>query len=184
MNHRIAKRLEAMISAFDAHNIFDLKRIGNDAISDAVLENSKPMAQVSVISYSLYKMLSKRHFVESPRWKKVSDGIVHSLQNALESVLRGQEWRLTASLEDAISKIDEIDLELSNYARGIHEKAKVKQASTAYAMGMSLNQAAELTSADRNDLQRYIGVTRIHDEQPITHGIAERLNSFKEVLSK
>src|SRR3989338_4036505 len=108
MNHRIAKRLEAMISAFDAHNIFDLKRIGNDAISDAVLENSKPMAQVSVISYSLYKMLSKRHFVESPRWKKVSDGIVHSLQNALESVLRGQEWRLTASLEDAISKIDEI----------------------------------------------------------------------------
>ena len=183
MDPRLTGRLSALIGAFENKNPFDLKRIGNDAISDAVLNNSMDLAEVSVTAYSLYKMLTKRHITQSPRWKKIGESVLASLRRALEEAEKGNGNAFRKSLGGATGKIEEIDYDLSNFARGIREKAKIKQASTAYAMGMSLSQAAELAGAERNELQRYIGITRIHDEQPATKGISERLKAFREALS-
>ena len=182
MDPRLPKRFEALIHAFYAQNPGDLKRIGNDAISDAATNNDSELAAISVISYALYKMLTKEHFTQSPRWPKISQSITSSLQKCLNAIESGNIAYFEKSMKSAIGQIKEIDDELSNYARNIYEKAKIKQASTAYAMGMSINQAAELTQANRSELQRYIGVTRIHDEHPSGKGIVQRLSILKNTL--
>ncbi|MEM4327213.1 MAG: hypothetical protein QXZ13_03555, partial [Candidatus Diapherotrites archaeon] len=87
-------------------------------------------------------------------------------------------------LKETIEKIEEIDQNLSHYAKAMYEKAKIKQASTAYALGLSLSQAATLTGANKKELQKYIGITRIHDEEPYKESIAERLSVLRNIIGK
>ncbi len=182
MDHRLVKRLEALIGAFEARQAQDLKRLGGGIIEQAVLKNDESLAKVSVIAYALYKILSKDHFVQSGQWPKISQSISQSLLKSVQALEKNDNAGFAKSLDSAIERIQFIDSELSNFAKDIYGKAKIKQASTAYAMGLSLSQAGSLTGADRKELQRYIGSTRIHDEQPAGLGIEQRLRNLKEVL--
>jgi len=182
MQLKIPKRLDTLSKAFQARRTQDLKRIGNDNIKEAVLESDSKLAKMAVISYSLYKILSKDHFLRSKRWPKVSESIVNSISKSIQAIEKNNEKAFNKHLDNAIDEIQFIDNELSNYARNIYEKSKIKQASTAYALGMSLSNAAALTGADRKELQLYIGATRIHDEQKVKKGISERLKTLKELL--
>ncbi len=183
MQHRLRNRTDAILTAFQAKQAQDLKRLGNDSIEEAAVENDSELASLSVIAYSLYKILTKDHFLKSRVWPRLSQGIGNSLKKCLEAALKQNEAMYTKNLNNVISEIREIDDELGHFAKNIYEKAKVKQASTAYALGLSLSQAASLTGADRKELQMYIGTTRIHDEQHATKPIHERVERLRELLN-
>ena len=184
METTITGKLEQMAFALQDANARELKSLGNSLIGEAALRNDKDAALLSVISYSLYKMLTKEHFTRDPVWKKVTQTLNSSLLQALDAAKRNDTSDFSKNLANSIEKIERVDNELSNYARNIFEKAKIKQASSAYAAGLSLKLAAELTGADSKDLQKYIGATRIHDEQPGTKNIEQRMRSLREVLGK
>ncbi len=184
MHHSTAKTLHALLNAFREKKPFELKAIGNSAIRRAAIQDDRILAEISVISYALYKILSKDHFVKSSKWPKVEESISGFMSKSIDAAERQDSEALKMHLRNALQSIEKIDSELSNYAENLREKAIVKQASTAYAMGLSLSQAASLTGADKKELQKYIGFTRIHDEHPAKKGIAERLLVLKEVLGK
>lgn len=184
MQPRLVQRLDALSKAFSAGNIYDIKRIANDSISDATISSDQDMAKISVISYALYKMLTKEHFIQSPKWNDVLASITESLQRSTQAAMQDKHRSFKRNLKDTIEKIESIDNELSHFARNIYEKAKMKQASTAYALGLSLSQAAELTGAERKELQHYIGETRIHDEEPSTSGIKKRMAALTEAVGR
>jgi len=180
----LMKRLEALMAAFRAGKAQDLKRLGNISIERAVEGGDTNLAQLSVISYALYKILSKDHFVKSKKWEAIARSINSSLAKAQGALQKDKIPEFSQSIENTAKSIREIDDELSNYAQGIYSKARIKQASTAYASGLSLNRAAELTGADSRELQRYIGFTRIHDELPPSVGISGRMKMLKGMLGK
>jgi hypothetical protein len=181
MQPKLAQRLDALSKAFSAGNIYDIKKIANDSINDATISFDHDMAKIAVIAYALYKMLTKEHFVQNPKWKEVAASITISLQKSTQAALQGKHRSFKRNLKDTIQKIENIDDKLSHFAKNIYEKAKMKQASTAYALGLSLSQAAELTGAAKKELQHYIGETRIHDEEPTTTGIKKRIIALKEI---
>ena len=184
MNEGLLKRLETLADAFREERALDLKRIGSKSIREAAERGDTWMAKLSVISYSLYKMLSKDHFVKSPRWGEISRNIKSEIAKASEALEGNDLEAFNTSIDNAVKSIERTDDELSNFAKNIYGKARIKQASTAYAIGLSLNQAASLTGADRKELQKYIGFTRIHDEQPAHVGIGERMKMLREMLDK
>jgi len=55
-------------------------------------------------------------------------------------------------------------------------------ASSAYAFGLSLGSAADLTGADSKELMQYIGATKIHDEEEIELNISQRIKKFSGLL--
>ncbi|MCR4368666.1 MAG: hypothetical protein NUV67_02040 [archaeon] len=177
-----AIRLEAMQMAFEAQNQQDLKRIANDSIKDAAMEDSQELAGIAVVAYSLYKILSKDHFVNNPAWPRVNAAIIGALKKSIFALARGSKKEYEKNMASVALEIRGIDDRLSNYAQNIFEKGKIKQASTAYALGLSIGQAAWLTGAQRKALQEYIGQTRIHDEQPPAKGIARRLEELRKGL--
>ena len=177
MDPKLWKRLDAVTKAFAARKTPDLKQIGR------AVENDPELALVSVVAYCLYKMASKNHFVKNRRWPRVVEIILGNLKKGRSAAEQGDEARFTRNLASIVGEIQFIDHELSNYAKDLFEKAKIKQASTAYAAGVSLSQAAALTGADRKELQKYIGITRIHDEQEPLYSIQERLAKMRELLN-
>jgi len=90
---------------------------------------------------------------------------------------------LIQKLKSAINHIRDIDSELGNYAQNVYEKAKVKQASLAYSYGLSLAQSADLTGADKKDLQSYIGFTKMSDEESEQKSIYTRVKELGEWLN-
>jgi hypothetical protein len=73
---------------------------------------------------------------------------------------------------------------MGNYVSNLYEKARIKMASSAYGLGLSLSQAAMLTGADKKQLLNYIGITKMHDEIKETKGIASRIKSLKKALEE
>lgn len=182
VDSKLLSRVEALAKAFEARKTYDLKRLGEDSIKESVLENNIHLASISVIAYALYKIVSKEHFTSDSRWKTVNEIILKSLRESKEAVEKNDFHLLEKRLNIIVKEIQVIDDQLSNYARNVFEKAKIKQASTAYALGLSIGKSAELTGADYKDLQKYIGITRIHDEHITRFSMKERLKTLKGLL--
>jgi len=182
MDSRLPKRIESLSKAFQSHKAYDLKKMGRDYIEDAAVDSDKDLAAISVIAYCLYKMTTKNHIMNNPRWKIVSQTITKKLNSAKIAAEKNNQNELHTQLQNTIGEIEFIDNELSNYARNVYEKGKIKQASTAYASGLSLSQAAALTDANKRELQEYIGATRIHDESLDKIEMQERLEKLRRII--
>ena len=176
------KTLEKLRNAFRRKNTSALKRLSNRAIEQAALTEDADLVNISLIAYALYKLVSKPHILKSEQWKQFVEDVDGDLQEAIE--LKGKSKPIRELLEkDIISDIAEIDSAVGNYARDIVEKARVKQASRIYAMGLSLDKAISLTGADRFQLLQYIGSTVIHDRPYTkTQSVIDRYRKTKEIL--
>jgi len=162
---------------------FRLKALSKELIEEAALNNDKLKALMALIAYSLYKLCSKAHVLESPKWKFAREQILQHLDKGIVELRAKKFKEFELELQKAVEDISKIDSEISNYAVAVFEKAKTKLASTAYSFGLSLGQAAALTGAGKKDLLNYIGFTKMHDEAGVSLGISERLKKLKEVLA-
>jgi hypothetical protein len=176
------RKLEAIKKAFQEGKLIKLKDLANDCIKQAVVKNEQVWAELSVISYSFYKILTKKHIKGNPKWPATKKRIVESLNEALDALDDYDLARFKASLSQVVKNIFSIDKKLGHFVQTIYDKAKVKMASSAYALGASLAKASELTGAPRDSVQRYIGFTTIHDELKEKKGIAQRLKRLKELM--
>ncbi len=169
---------------FSEKKVLDLRGLGNRLIREAALSNDYAKAELGVIAYSLHKIETKSHFVRSPQWGKIKQAISFELSNAINATRENDAAALMGALKKVIIHIMNIDNELGNYAQGIYEKAKVKQASLAYSYGLSVAQSAALTGADAKELQNYIGFTTMHDEELEIKSIKQRVNEMKKLLEE
>ncbi len=179
----IASKTSLIRIAFNKKDSSRLGKLTYELIKEAVFSNDKIAAKLSLVSYALKKLLSKRHIRESDNWVKVKQEILKNLDYAVEAIRFGNIKNFDSSLKKIMQETLNLDEKIGNYVINLMEKAKLKQASTAYALGLSLNQAASLTNADKFELQNYIGVTKIHDEQASEMKLIERINSLKNYLS-
>ncbi len=175
------RRLE---DAFARQDAFALRELGNRAIEEAALANNRLLAEVALIAYCLHKLCSKQHIVRHGKWASVRKAIEGNLGRAVAALEKGNKAGFEKKLRGVIGSIQLVDRQLGNYVQGLYEKAKVKYASNAYALGLGLGQSAALTGADKKDLLRYIGVTKLHDREAVTLGIRERLERLRKRLGE
>ena len=183
-SQKLLEFVRRMEGAFGKQSIIELKDISNDAIQLAALKSSHLLSEVSLIAYSLHKLLTKVHIAESGEWDALRDEIEKDLDSALEMIGKNDLKGFEKALHGVIGGIAAVDSELGNYVQGTYDKARIKQASRAYSFGISLSRAAELTGADKKELLQYIGATKMHDEEAIKFGIGERLKELKKALGK
>ena len=174
--------LDEVVKLFRQKRLFDLRGLSSRLIKEAAIENNFAKAELSVIAYSLHKIESKSHFVTAKNWPKVKSTIADNLDAASFAADNHNNRVFLSKIKSVISQIVKIDSEIGNYAQSIYEKAKVKQASSAYAFGLSVAQAAALTGADKKELQNYIGFTKMIDEEAESKTIITRVNELKVLL--
>ncbi len=170
--------------AFEKNDLVKLRQLSNDLIEEAALKSDTVLAQLSLISYSLQKLLSKPHIAEAEKWLKIKTKIDVSLKKA-SNYLNEKNFKAFRKELDGISNnVFEVDSSMGNYVANIYEKAKVKQASRAYALGLSLMQSVNLTGTNEKDLLNYIGITKIHDRERAVKGIKQRKKVLEGIFSE
>jgi len=169
--------IEKVINAFKAMDAAELRDLSNKLIEEAVIKESKSFVDLSLISYALSKLVGKPHYVKLRKWSVFQKQLIKHLESV-------DEKNLGHVLDTVIKDITDFDKEAGRYAQDVIYKARVKQASRAYAMGLSLGKAAELTSVDKSFLLSYIGYTKIHD-LPFTQSkpAIDRYKYLKELLN-
>jgi hypothetical protein len=168
--------------AFQEGKLFRLKELANEAIKEAVVRNDSTWADLAVLSYSFYKLLTKKHIKQSARWEESKRQIVKALNECIEGTQEFDASKCKIHYQKIVKRISAIDQKLGHYVQNTYGKSRIKMASSAYAFGASLSKAAELTGASIDDVQRYIGATTIHDEMKEKKSIESRLKRLKELL--
>ncbi len=176
------KKVKHLRTAFQIEDAIALKESSQDCLQHAAMQNDHSYANLALIAYALNKLTSKRHIVIDNKWKDLKAKILRELDLAVYSLSRGKPKEFGKSLDTIIEMVTEADHEFGRYAMGMEEKARLKMASAAYGLGLSLSQAVELTGAQKEDVQGYIGWTRMHDEEGTTLGINERLQALRRIF--
>ncbi|MCX6800705.1 MAG: hypothetical protein NTZ73_00785 [Candidatus Diapherotrites archaeon] len=166
---------------FKERNTQEMRGLSNRLIKEASIENNLGKAELGVISYALHKIETKDHIINHQNWPRIKNEIVQHLSEAMEAIESGDDNAFMQRLKETIQHIEEVDMEMGRFVQGIYEKAKVKQASLAYSYGLSISQAAELTGANKKELQSYIGFTTMHDEESEVKTIEERVKELREM---
>ncbi len=175
---------EKIRKAFLKNDSFKLRQLSNDLIEEAALKSDKILAQLSLISYSLQKLLSKPHIIETEKWNKIKTRIDFSLGNATGSLRKKNFNEFKKELNNISKRVFEVDSSMGNFVANLYEKARVKQASRAYALGLSLRQSSSLTDANEKDLLEYVGITKIHDREKTIKGINERKKMLEGIFNE
>jgi hypothetical protein len=174
--------LDEVARLFRQKRVLELRGLGTRLIREASIDEDYAKAELGVIAYSLHKLETKSHIMSSPKWHIAKETISRDFESAKFAVQKNDSVALMRKLKNIIQNIRNIDSELGNYAQNIYEKAKVKQASLAFSFGLSIAQAADLTGADKKDLQSYIGFTKMVDEEGAQKKISERVSDLKNLL--
>ena len=175
--------LKEVSNLFKQKKVLELRGLSNRLIREAAIEENYAKAELGVISYALHKLSSKEHIAQSEKWKKIKQVITHDLDGAEYAAEQNNSKMLIKKLKSIVNHITTIDSEMGNYAQNIYDKAKVKQASLAYSYGLSIAQSAELTGADKKELQGYIGFTKMSDEGTEQKSILQRVTDLEEWLN-
>ena len=182
MDKKIFDAVRMLREEFSDSNAMGMRKLGNSLIEDASAENNKMLANVALIAYSLHKLSSKSHISGHETWIRVKSRVISSLRRAESALEKGDEKGFDSIINGIERDINGVDSKLGYFIQGIHEKARVKYASTAYSLGLSLSQASELTGANKKRVLEYIGATKISDTEKSEFGIGERLKRLRKVF--
>lgn len=180
----LIKKMHNLEKAFQHSKTAELRWISNNLMDEASLHNDKIGAEIAVLAYALHKLESKEHIRRNPKWEKSKKSILADIERAAKALEQKNLEKFYSILDRIGESSKSIDDYLGNFVQNTYDKAKVKQASSAYAHGLSLRKAAELTGCDVKKLQSYVGITKIHDEDKYVLGISDRVEKLKKALGE
>ena len=163
-------------------DLMGLRKLANETIKDAALQNSSLLAKIAVLAYALHKLLTKEHVVENHFWLEKKLAISETIGKAEQELKEKNLQKFERELNSVTVNLRAVDKELGVYVQSAYDKARVKYAADAHYYGISLAQAAELLDVPKDDLQKYIGYTKQHDMEVDKKGITGRLEALRSVL--
>lgn len=174
---------ERIISYLKSEDSFSLRDLSNKLIEKAVLLEDSRLVDMSLICYALSKLMKKPHVSKLKRWGELKQKLLKDLSEVKKEpeTIKETDKILKIVVEDIV----EFDKEAGNYLETVIDHARVKQASRAYALGLSLSKAASLTGVNKARLSRYVGTTKIHDRHYVkTKSAEERYKTVKKIFGE
>lgn len=168
------KVLDKVKKLFQRDQPVKLRELSNELTGQVMLTRDRRLMEISLISYALSKILQKPHYRKTEGWKKFKKEIRKELGKSVKK--KGMR------LKNTVEIIEDFNKEAGNYVRTVLEHARTKQASRLYAMGLSLDSAAELTGANEEELMSYIGSTNISEEVHTTIPVKDRYKKAKKMV--
>ena len=181
-NNLILNSLQKLKNAVETENIGVMRALSSELIRRIIESPEEDIIALGMISYSLSKIFQKQHFKFDRRWTDFREKIIEQLSYAIIHIEEGNQKKIRGNLRVIFKELITIDSKVGHYVDWVIEKARIKQASTLYALGLSLGVSAELTGTTIWDLMEYTGKTKIVDEEKITVKLQKRLNIARKIF--
>ena len=136
------EKITAVRKALREEKVFRLKELANECIKEAVVRNDSSWADLSIVSYSFYKLLTKKHIKHSSAWEASKRQMIKSLDECIEGTRDFDVSKCKIHYQQIVKRISSIDQKLGHYVQNTYGKSRIKMASSAYAFGASLAKAS------------------------------------------
>lgn len=170
-------------NALRDHDVRAMRKINDRCIEETAIKFEQPTYLFALISYVLAKIISKPRYLKQKKSKDSLSSLTLSLRLCEQQASSADYSGLLATQEKILESIERMDDEDRRFVKGILQKGKLKIASTLYAQGISLGNAAEMTGTDKREVLLYAGQTMMFDRLREKKSIEERMRDLREIFS-
>ncbi len=160
--------------AYKKRRVVDLKNISENITNGLMQEFSQDGVELAIISYLLYKLLTKRRFEEEGK-----DQVGEKLS---EICKKGRDQDVLQSIKELNGLALEIEATDKRYVIDLLTKAKIKIAAKLYAKGISLGTVSKAIGIPQQEIMSYAGKTMMFDRVKGEITVSERIKTAKGVL--
>ena len=169
-----------ILNAFEKRNQKKLRKIEDELLKEAVVNFTKMVYQLAVLSYILSKIVSKPRFLTRENEKKMA-----AIETSVEELTRIEsEEKALEHFKNILESIKELEKDDPRFLIDLVSKGRLKVAATVYAQGVSLGTASEMTGMDKQEIMDYAGKTMMFDRVKDEKIIEERLIYIRKLMKK
>lgn len=168
------KYLCGMNEAYRKRKIVDLKDISERITNELMQEFSQDGVELAIISYLLYKLLTKRRFGEEGK-DEVGDRLS-------EICKKGSSQDVLEGIRELNGLALEMEATDKRYVIDLLTKAKIKIAAKLYAKGVSLGVVSKALGIPQQEVMAYAGKTMMFDRVKGEVTAAERIKTARDAL--
>ncbi len=176
--------ISSIIENFEKSNLYLLHRLDESLLEKGIIDNDKDIIDLCVITYCFRKTLSKKHITTNIKWPEVKDRIAGHLNNIKKSISTGDAEKTKQEIKEIETTIEHTDNLFGYFVQNLVSNSRAKIASSAYGYGLSLSKAVKLLSANKEQVMKIIGQTKMADEDELFSSIKERVNYIQENKKK
>lgn len=157
--------LKKSLVAIKSNDLIKLRDQSFHTVHDSSIYQDEYSISVSVVIYSLYKVLEKEREKEYQHWGHFKLLLILELKRSIHYLGREDMKMFSASLKKIISGLTKLDKDVSHYISDVMESTRVKKASNIHSHGLSVGKAAELLGLTKWELMPYSGQTKTYDNK-------------------
>ncbi len=155
--------LEEAKQALKSEDILKLKDLSNRTIHSICRIQDPSSITISVIIYSLSKLVERKDSLKIKRWPVFVKKIISIFELAIKSLKENREDLYEEYLTKARTTIESISVNLKPYIKDVLRKSSINKASKVYEHGISMEQTSKLLGITQWELSEYIGQTTMPD---------------------
>lgn len=149
--------------ALAENNPLELKRLSNQTIHSASVNQDHDNISIAVTIYSLGKIYQREHYRKLEGWDNFNRLINKSLDLSIKYLEKNDLENYKKNFELIGKAINKISGKLKNFISDVFQKARVNKASKIHEHGISLEKTANLLGVSLYDLASYTGTSGISD---------------------
>jgi len=156
----------------EIQNVRRLETLSEHTIDDIALYKDLELVSVTVLIYSLYKIIDCLT-------EKIHSEIVKELQTAKAGLQSNNFGKYNQSIRRLFSIVRKCDAKVKVHLQDVMEAARIKKGSSLLGRGLSIGQAAGLMGLSNWDLQAYAGKTVLGEHREAILAKKRVLRAFK-----
>jgi len=181
---KIVSILEKILESLKKRDYLDIKNLSNQIIEIASIQQDIDLVFLSVIIYSLSKIMERKIFRKSKEGKKFYKNYIIGIKNLIKDINNDEIKNFRKEISLMIKNLESVSKDIKNYIQDVFVKAKINRASKIYEVGISLEKTAKILGISIWELTEYVGQTKIPDVNlSITLPIKERIKIAEEIFS-
>jgi len=136
----------------EAKDLEELKVLSEHSIEDVALHKDLDLVSVSVLLYSLYKILPSME-------EKKYQSFLTLLKSAKENLTKKNLARYNRDIKSSFDLVRTSNESIKEHLQDVMHAARIKKSASLLQHGLSIGQAAGLMGLSNWDLQQYVGRT-------------------------
>lgn len=156
-------------------NVEELKQLSDDVIEEVALYKDLDIISVTVLIYSLYKVISCVP-------KENTENILVELRSTRKQLKENNLGRYNKGIKTLFNLVRNCNAKVKIHLRDVMHAARIKKSAVLLKKGLSIGQAAGLMGLSNWDLQQYAGKTTYlfqhHERVPVKKRLLTALKIF------
>ena len=175
--------LERVQEAVGENNTVQIKKLSNQIIHSASIDQDPDIISTAVIIYSLSKLLEREDYRKLKNWNNFYSSYKRHLENAINNLKKDNIAGFREDIQSIRELLNRLSGKLKIYIKDVFRKAQINKASRIYEHGISMEKTAKILGVSVWELTEYAGSTGIGDVNlSVTMPIKNRIKIVEEMF--